>query len=121
MSPSLPSKSLIPVLYIVMALLGGAISAFFFFALSFNGAPWAYMLIQALIIAIFSGFVGRLAPNWRATLGAFFLPHVALIALLIIGSFQKGGWWMNLGLIALVLVATWAPAVATRRLAHAGK
>jgi hypothetical protein len=92
----------------VGALLGG-VSAFAIFAMAFNGFSWTFQLGLFLLTAAGSAAAVR-CVSWKRICAAFYLPHLLLFALLLIGSLEKGGWIGNLTLIALPTLAIWLPA-----------
>jgi hypothetical protein len=104
------------IFYFVVGILIGGFSAFNIFALGFNGSSWLYLAIISLSIALGSGLVGRFLQSWKVIISGFFLPHLLLYALLIMGSLEKGMWLGNLGLIAITSFAIWVPALVSRNL-----
>jgi len=103
------------IFYFIVGILLGGFSAFNIFALDFNGSSWQYLPMISLSIAIGSGLVGRFLQFWKVIISGFFLPHLLLYALLIMGSLEKGMWQGNLGLIAMTSLAIWVPALISRK------
>ncbi|MNL44284.1 hypothetical protein D3C87_1668480 [compost metagenome] len=109
-------KSLLSLLPLAGALALGVLSSFYFFAKSFNGAAWSEFLVHAATLVLASAIIGRRHRDWLALVWTFFLPHLLLFAVLIMGSMEKGGWLINLELITVVAAVIWLPAFfASRR------
>lgn len=97
------------VLALVVSFLLGALSAFSFFAMSFNGYPMRYQLLLLITVAIMSAGAGK-SKIWNKLCLSFYIPHLPLFALLILGLLEKGGWMENLFLVFLPTLAIWLPA-----------
>ena len=109
-------KSLLSLLPLAIALALGVLSSFYFFAKSFNGAAWSEFIIHSAALVLASAIIGRRYKDWLGLVWTFFLPHLLLFAVLIMGSMENGGWLPNLELIILIAAVIWLPAFfASRR------
>ena len=94
----------------------GFLSAFTFFAMGFNGYSYSYHISHIIMVAIGSTMVGLRMKPWFISMLLFFVPHLILFSLLIMGSMQSGIWLYNLSLVLLSIIAIFLPALLANKL-----